>query len=184
MGPRPGAEFRRGNVLRVLEVVEEQADHLRSDPENAHHQRGFVVQRHRSIVEVHRADRRPLAIDDEHPGMDLAGQFLDEAGLLDESVLAQIDGPSMSACGFVRVQKPLAAKDGCLRQRPAAVGPSSATPPSTRYTGGVRHLVRRPEAHDTPCRVIVRVPDVNLRVPGLEVCDLQGGGISRIQPVQ
>ena len=42
---------------------------------------------------------------------DDARQFLDEAGLSDESVLAQIDGRFMSA--FVRAQKPLAAKTCC-----------------------------------------------------------------------
>jgi arsenite methyltransferase len=40
-----------------------------------------------------------------------ARQFLDEAGLSDESVLAQIDGRFMSA--FVRAQKPLAAAQAC-----------------------------------------------------------------------
>ena len=42
---------------------------------------------------------------------DDARQFLDEAGLSDESVLAQIDGRFMSA--FVRAQKPLAAAQAC-----------------------------------------------------------------------
>jgi len=42
---------------------------------------------------------------------DDARQFLDEAGLSDESVLAQIDGRFMSA--FVRAQKPVAATSGC-----------------------------------------------------------------------
>jgi ubiquinone/menaquinone biosynthesis C-methylase UbiE len=40
-----------------------------------------------------------------------ARQFLDEAGLSDESVLAQIDGRFMSA--FVRAKKPVAAKQSC-----------------------------------------------------------------------
>ncbi len=40
-----------------------------------------------------------------------ARQFLDEAGLSDESVLAEIDGRFMSA--FVRAQKPLAAAQAC-----------------------------------------------------------------------
>jgi arsenite methyltransferase len=42
---------------------------------------------------------------------DDARQFLDEAGLSDESVLAQIDGRFMSA--FVRAQKPVAAAQAC-----------------------------------------------------------------------
>jgi arsenite methyltransferase len=42
---------------------------------------------------------------------DDARQFLDEAGVLDESVLAQIDGRFMSA--FVRAQKPVAAARNC-----------------------------------------------------------------------
>jgi hypothetical protein len=53
----------------VLEVVEEQADHLRSQSAIEHHQRGFVVERHRAIVEVHGPDRRPLPIDHERLGM-------------------------------------------------------------------------------------------------------------------
>jgi SAM-dependent methyltransferase len=44
-------------------------------------------------------------------GSDDARQFLDEAGLSDESVLDQIDGRFMSA--FVRAQKPLAAAGAC-----------------------------------------------------------------------
>ena len=40
-----------------------------------------------------------------------ARQFLDEAGLLDDSVLQQIDGRFMSA--FVRAQKPVAAPKSC-----------------------------------------------------------------------
>ena len=44
-------------------------------------------------------------------GSDDARQFLDEAGLLDESVLVQIDGRFMSA--FVRAQKPAAAAKSC-----------------------------------------------------------------------
>jgi SAM-dependent methyltransferase len=44
-------------------------------------------------------------------GSDDARQFLDEAGLSDESVLAQIDGRFMSA--FVRAQKPVAAAKTC-----------------------------------------------------------------------
>ena len=42
---------------------------------------------------------------------DDARQFLDEAGLSDESVLAQIDGRFMSA--FVRARKPVAAAKAC-----------------------------------------------------------------------
>ena len=42
---------------------------------------------------------------------DDARQFLDEAGLSDESVAAQIDGRFMSA--FVRAQKPIAASKTC-----------------------------------------------------------------------
>ena len=42
---------------------------------------------------------------------DDARQFLDEAGLLDDSVLQQIDGRFMSA--FVRAQKPVAAAKSC-----------------------------------------------------------------------
>jgi arsenite methyltransferase len=42
---------------------------------------------------------------------DDAKQFLEEAGLLDESVLEQIDGRFMSA--FVRAQKPVAATKSC-----------------------------------------------------------------------
>jgi SAM-dependent methyltransferase len=42
---------------------------------------------------------------------DDARQFLDEAGLLDESVLEQIDGRFMSA--FIRAQKPVAAENCC-----------------------------------------------------------------------
>ena len=42
---------------------------------------------------------------------DDARQFLDEAGLSDESVLAQIDGRFMSA--FVRAQKPVASAHNC-----------------------------------------------------------------------
>jgi SAM-dependent methyltransferase len=42
---------------------------------------------------------------------DDARQFLDEAGVSDESVLAQIDGRFMSA--FVRAQKPVAAEGAC-----------------------------------------------------------------------
>jgi SAM-dependent methyltransferase len=42
---------------------------------------------------------------------DDARQFLDEAGLSDPSVLAQIDGRFMSA--FVRAQKPMAAAKSC-----------------------------------------------------------------------
>jgi arsenite methyltransferase len=44
-------------------------------------------------------------------GADDARTFLDEAGLSDESVLAEIDGRFMSA--FVRAQKPVAAAQSC-----------------------------------------------------------------------
>jgi hypothetical protein len=40
-----------------------------------------------------------------------AKQFLDEAGISDETVLADIDGRFMSA--FVRAQKPTAVKECC-----------------------------------------------------------------------
>ena len=46
---------------------------------------------------------------------DDARQFLDQAGLLDESVLTQIDGRFMSA--FVRAQKPVAVTKSCCAAR-------------------------------------------------------------------
>jgi hypothetical protein len=39
-------------------------DHLRSERTIAHHQCRFVVQGHRSVVEIHGTDCRPLAVDD------------------------------------------------------------------------------------------------------------------------
>ena len=49
----------------ISEIVDEDSIHLLAHCSIQHHESGFVVERHRSIVEVHRADGEPLAIDDE-----------------------------------------------------------------------------------------------------------------------
>src|ERR1044071_4822710 len=62
----PGAALELGesDLLRVLEVVEEQRVHRRAEAGVERDEVRLVVERERPVVEVHRADRRPEAVDD------------------------------------------------------------------------------------------------------------------------
>lgn len=62
---RAPAEACQRDLFRVAEIVDEELIHLLSNRRIEHHQRCLVVQRHRTVVEIHRADRDPLAVDDE-----------------------------------------------------------------------------------------------------------------------
>jgi hypothetical protein len=57
----------------MTEVVEEDFLHLATGSSIPHHECRLIVQCHRAVVEVHRSDREPLAVDDERLGVQRRG---------------------------------------------------------------------------------------------------------------
>ena len=72
---QPGAPSKglERDLLGVLQVIEKDLIHVMTDRSIEHHQGRLVVERHRAVIEVHRAHGGPLAVNDERLGVERAG---------------------------------------------------------------------------------------------------------------